>query len=80
MADDRLVYSTDAGRLNHCATCGRTVNACICQRKVTAKRPDDTVRVFRDRKNRRGKTVTVITGVPGHEESLLELARVLKQM
>lgn len=34
---------------------------------------------MRDRRNRRGKTVTLITGVPGGESALLDLCTMLKR-
>lgn len=37
------------------------------------------MRVWRDRKRRRGKTVTVIGGVPGDAARLAELAAALKR-
>jgi len=40
---------------------------------------DGIVRVSRDRKGRRGKTVTVISGLPGSEAALAEVAATLKR-
>lgn len=39
-----------------------------------------TVYVERDRKRRRGKTVTVISGLPGNEDSLRELLKTLQKL
>jgi translation initiation factor 1 len=38
------------------------------------------VRVSRDKKGRRGKTVTVVTGLPGDAAALEELAGTLKRL
>jgi len=38
------------------------------------------VRVSRDKKARRGKTVTVVTGLPGGPDSLAEVAGTLKRL
>lgn len=38
------------------------------------------MRVSRDRRNRHGKTVTVVTGVPVDETALQELAATLKRL
>lgn len=38
------------------------------------------MRVSRDRKGRRGKTVTVVTGLPGGPTMLAELATTLKRL
>jgi translation initiation factor 1 len=40
---------------------------------------DDTVRVSRERSGRRGKTVTLIVGVPGSDEARRALAANLKK-
>jgi translation initiation factor 1 len=70
----RLVYSTDGGRRDSCPTCGRKVAKCICGVSARTRAPsgtkapaapnDGVVRVWRDRGGRKGKTVTVVTGVP----------------
>lgn len=39
-----------------------------------------TVYVARDRKRRRGKTVTVVSGVPGSEDSLRDLLKTLQKL
>ena len=71
----RPVYSTDGGWLASCATCGNPPDKCRCRvRKNAPARPanqplpnDGVVRIFRDRKRRGGKVVTVVTGVPAGE-------------
>src|SRR5437764_14537121 len=86
MDNVRVVYSTDGGGPDRCPTCGRRRDACRCDRprpKQPASKgpalPDDgVVRVWRDRKRRRGKTVTVIAGLePARRE---ELAGTLKRL
>ena len=47
--------------------------------KSTAKGTGAQVRVGRERKGRRGKTVSVITGVPGPEARRQDLLKQLKQ-
>ena len=61
---DRLVYSTDAGRVTTCSVCGQPYKQCRCDQPAPppAQKNDGIVRVMRDRKHRGGKTVTVITG------------------
>jgi translation initiation factor 1 len=79
---DRLVYSTDSGRVSNCPVCGKPYKQCHCEGTRTTARVahtlDGIVRVMRDRKHRGGKTVTVITGVPGSE--LAALAQQLKKL
>lgn len=79
---DRLVYSTDMGRVDTCSTCGQPYKRCRCDTPATraSKKSDGIVRVMRDRKGRGGKTVTVINGVMGSEADLAALAQQLKKL
>ncbi len=78
-----LVYSSERGSL--CRLCGQPVKACICRKNPRgAKAPpvdrgDGVVRVRRESKGRRGKTVTTATGVALDEEALAALAGELKR-
>ena len=81
MQPDRLVYSTESGRVTTCSTCGRPYTECRCaQSGQPTRKNDGIVRVMRDRKQRGGKTVTVITGVLGAEAELSALAQQLKKL
>ncbi len=73
-----VVYSTGVGRV--CPTCQRPIKACLCRQQRAAPRGDGIVRVSRDRRNRHGKTVTVVSGVPAGEAALEELATTLKRL
>lgn len=80
---DRLVYSTDGGRVSTCPRCGKPYKQCRCDDPTAvppAKKSDGIVRVMRDRKGRGGKTVTVIDGVMGSEAELTTLAQQLKKL
>lgn len=79
---DRLVYSSESGRVSTCATCGQPYKQCQCGQQPTqpTRKSDGIVRVMRDRKQRGGKTVTVIDGVPGNENELTTLAQQLKKL
>lgn len=82
---DRIVYSTDGGRVMTCPTCGLSYKQCRCDQTgsgstTPTKKSDGIVRVMRDRKQRGGKTVTVITGVPASEGALATLAQQLKKL
>ena len=70
-----LVYSTDVGRV--CPACGQPTAQCTCKAKV---RPmgDGTVRVRRETAGRKGKGVTVVTGLPLDDTALAALAKQLK--
>ncbi len=73
----RLVYSSEHGRV--CTECGRPQARCVCRERAAAPRGDGIVRVQRERKGRRGKTVTTISGVPLPPDELAELAAELKR-
>ncbi len=72
-----VVYSTEHGRM--CPNCGRAVADCVCRANPRAPQGDGVVRVRRESKGRRGKTVTTISGVPLPEDDLRELAGRLKR-
>ena len=66
--DFDIVFSTESGRIRP-------------EKKKSASAPkgDGIVRVGRETKGRKGKGMTVITGVPLHPEGLKDLAKQLKQ-
>lgn len=73
-----LVYSSESGRM--CPECRKPVAACLCRKqanKVLAG--DGVVRVGRETKGRKGKGVTLISGVPLPADELKQLAKELKQ-
>ena len=76
----RLVYSTDAGRM--CLQCGLPVERCRCEqnRGSSPKQTAGVVRIALDRKHRRGKTMTIVTGAPGDDAELGQLCRELKKL
>jgi len=77
--DERgLVYSTDTGRM--CPECRRPSGQCRCRQKAaSAPSGGRTVRVGRQTKGRKGKGVTVVTGLPLAPAELEKLARDLKK-
>jgi translation initiation factor 1 len=80
--DSRVVYSTGQGRL--CPECGRAVADCRCRRSRPAQPAppppgDGIVRVGRETKGRKGKGVTVVSGLPIGDDALEELATRLKK-
>ncbi len=78
---DRTVYSTESGRISICPTCRELYKHCRCdQPSTSAKKSDGIVRVMRDRKQRGGKTVTVISGVPDDNATMTALAQQLKKL
>ncbi|MFC1830342.1 stress response translation initiation inhibitor YciH, partial [Thermodesulfobacteriota bacterium] len=67
MGNSRLVYSTESGRI--CPLCEKPRDKCTCKKKKVVKTPhtypnDGIVRIRREVKGRKGKTVTSVFGVP----------------
>lgn len=75
--DDSVVYSSAHGRM--CPHCERPAAACVCRKSPRAPQGDGCVRVRREVKGRRGKTVTTIAGVPLASDALRALAAELKR-
>ena len=76
--NSRLVYSSAGGRV--CPHCGLAQAKCVCRKSPRAAQGDGVVRVRRESKGRRGKTVTTVTGVPLPESELRALASELKRL
>jgi translation initiation factor 1 len=72
-----IVFSTEHGRM--CPACGKPAAQCVCQQSATSFKGDGIIRVGRETKGRKGKGVTVITGVNLDQAGLKELATRLKQ-
>ena len=75
--NSRLVYSTEHGRT--CPTCNKNLDRCSCRKPSARPAGDGIVRVGRSTKGRKGKGVTVITGIPVDDGGLKQLAKTLKQ-
>ena len=83
MEKNRLVYSTESGRT--CPECGKPISKCGCCRKKSKRKPtlypeDGIVRIGREVKGRKGKTVTTVSGVPLDEKELKIFAKDLKRL
>jgi translation initiation factor 1 len=74
----RTVYSTGVGRL--CPDCGQAKDQCCCRNSQGRVVGDGQVRVRRETKGRKGKTVSTISGLPVTEAELKELGTELKQL
>jgi translation initiation factor 1 len=71
------VYSTESGKL--CPDCNEPAAKCSCRKKQLPAQGDGIVRLIRETKGRKGKGVTLISGVPLGNEELKNLAKSLKQ-
>lgn len=79
--DGKTVYSTGLGRV--CPECGKEKSSCICKSKSLEVHPTciakQGVKVSRETKGRKGKGVTVISGLSMSYDEISNLARFLKQ-
>lgn len=76
--DERpTVYSTEPDFEKRCPRCGKY--PCRCPKPVSLPPEKQTAAISRDRKGRKGKTVTVIRQLQLKPEDLQSLARLLKQ-
>lgn len=75
--NSKPVYSCESGRL--CPDCGKATKQCSCKKQPAAPKSDGIVRIQRETKGRKGKGVTLITGIPLAGDELKKLAKTLKQ-
>ena len=71
-----LVYSTEFGKM--CPGCKEPVAHCRCGQASETPLTDGIVRLGRETKGRKGKGVTLITGVPLAGDELKAFAKQLK--
>lgn len=74
--ETRTVFSTEHGRI--CPDCGQPVNSHVCSHQKTVLTGDGIVRVSRETKGRKGKGVTLITGILLDHKELKDLGKKLK--
>jgi len=76
MDNTRLVYSTKSGRI--CQSCQQPVSKCACKKKKPRSQMnikyDGIIRVQREVKGRKGKTVTTVSGFQINADELKSLA------
>ncbi len=81
MANSRLVYSTETGRI--CPKCQSPIPACRCKKKrpepKSQIKSDGIIRIRREVKGRKGKTVSKISGFDLDDNALKLLSKHLKQ-
>ena len=81
MNNSRLVYSTATGSI--CRLCQQPVSKCACKKKKSKSHAkiiiDGTIRVQREVKGRKGKTVTTVSGFQLDDDELKLLAAQLKR-
>lgn len=81
MDNSRLVYSTESGKI--CQSCQKPVADCICKKKKPSSpasiKIDGIIRVQREVKGRKGKTVTTVSGFQLNADELKNLTAELKR-
>ena len=81
MDDSRLVYSTESGKL--CPSCQKPVSVCTCKKKKSRSQTNikinGIIRIQREVKGRKGKTVTTISGFDLDDKALNLVSKQLKQ-
>jgi len=82
LQNNRLVYSTESGRI--CPKCAKPADGCTCKKQKALRNPppvpaDGMVHIRREVQGRKGKPVTAVYGLALEEKDLLRLAKVLKQ-
>ncbi|MDY0191829.1 MAG: translation initiation factor Sui1 [Desulfuromonas sp.] len=71
-----LVYSSEHGRI--CHKCKQPKTNCVCKKQKNTTKGDGVVRVSYETKGRRGKGVTIITGIALDVPELKLFAKQLK--
>ena len=81
MDNSRLIYSTETGSI--CPLCQKPVSECACKKKKSRSQTnikiDGTIRIQREVKGRKGKTVTTVSGFQLDDNELRLLAAQLKR-
>lgn len=72
-----IVYSTEFGEM--CPDCNKPLAKCTCRKKDCPPATDGIVRIMLETKGRKGKGVTLVTGLPLDHESLKKLGKSFKQ-
>ncbi len=76
--DGGLVYSTQHGKM--CPNCSQPIHQCVCKTSQKAPTGDGIVRITKEIKGRKGKCVTVITGIPLPSMELVVFGKHLKKI
>ena len=78
--NSQLVYATETGRI--CPKCGKPAVKCTCKLKKSNPKTDvkfdGIIRIKRESKGRKGKTVTSISGFQEGKDDLKKIAKKLK--
>ena len=67
---NNIVFSTDPDWEKKCETCGNLFVECVCNKPNNKTFKNQTAFIKRDRKGRRGKTVSLISNLKGDLKAL----------
>ena len=81
MDNSRLVYSTESGKI--CPSCQKSASECTCKKKKSKPKPnikyDGVIRIRREVKGHKGKTVTTVSAFQLADDELKNFAAQLKR-
>ena len=81
MDNSHLIYSTESGKI--CPSCQKPVSDCNCKKKKSRSQTnikiDGIIRIQREVKGRKGKTVTTVSAFQLADDELKNLATELKR-
>jgi translation initiation factor 1 len=74
----RLIYSTECGKV--CPGCAKPVVQCVCKqlKKNVPAVTDGVARVRLETQGRKGKAMTIVSGLPLSENELVSIGKNLK--
>ena len=75
--NSRLVYSTDNS--NICTNCSNSFRKCSCLKEKSKLDPEAALRIYFEKKGRKGSGVTVISGLSLKKNEVKNLAKNLKK-
>ena len=75
--NSRLVYSTDGN--NTCTTCKKPFRKCKCKIERSKLNSKTALRIYFEKKGRKGSGVTVISGLLLNKKELINVAAKLKK-
>ena len=70
MKKGKIVYSTNPDWQETCPVCDNSIEACTCSKGSSSALNSQTILIKREKKGRRGKTVTTIRGLKTDPEGM----------
>ena len=70
MKKGSIVYSTDPDWKEKCPVCDEPLDRCVCGMESVKSQSSRIILIQRDRKSRKGKTVTLISNISGDRKMM----------